>query len=261
MPTLKAYITTFGKYKGLILQLARNKIELKYRKSYLGMLWSLLNPLLNMIVLTVVFSSMFKKNIANYPIYLMCGRLIFEFNSEATKNALNSVVDNAALIKKIYVPKYVFPVSNCIASLVNMLFSFIALLIVMAFTRLELKWTMLFFWLPMIYVFLFSLGLGLILSVVNVFFRDVKHLYGVFVTLWMYLSAIFYPVESLSPELQSFMRFNPMYHYIKMFRGMFLDGILPTLKENVLCLGMGLAMIGIGLIIFRKNQDKFILHI
>lgn len=118
-----------------------------------------------------------------------------------------------------------------------------------------------FFWLPMIYVFLFSLGLGLILSVINVFFRDVKHLYGVFVTMWMYLSAIFYPVESLSPELQNFMRFNPMYHYIKMFRGMFLDGTLPSLKENLLCLGMGLAMIGIGLIVFRKNQDKFILHI
>ena len=214
-----------------------------------------------MVIMTIVFSTMFKNSIANFPIYLMCGRLIFGFNSEATKSAMNSVVGNAALIKKIYVPKYVFPLSECIASLVNMLFSLIALFIVMVCTHLEFKWTMLLFWVPLVYVFLFSVGLGLILSAINVFFRDIKHLYDVFLTLWMYLTPIFYPVTSLSDDLRKIMGLNPMYHYIVMLRGMFLDGTLPSLEENFTCLCMGFVTIIIGLIFFKKTQDRFILYI
>ncbi|MBQ3918665.1 MAG: ABC transporter permease [Oscillospiraceae bacterium] len=258
---MKAYIDTFRKYWGLTLQLAKNKISLKYRRSYLGMLWSLLNPLLTMIVLTVVFSTMFKNRIENFPIYLMCGRLIFDFNSEATRNALGSVVGNSSLIKKIYVPKYVFPMSNVIASMVNMLFSFIALILVMIFTHLTPRWTMLFFWVPMVYVTMFSLGLGLILSAINVFFRDIKHLYGVLLTLWTYLTPLFYPVEALSEGLQKGMKFNPLYHYIVMLRGMFLEGTMPTLSENIVCFGMGAFSIAVGLVVFKKTQDKFILNI
>ena len=152
---LKAYFQTFKKYKDLIVYLAKNQISLRYRKSYLGMLWSLLNPLLTMIVLTMVFSTIFKNQIENFPIYLMCGRLFYDYNSEATKTSLNSVVSNSSLIKKIYIPKYVFPLSSSIAALVNMFFSLLALIIVMFCTHLPLRWTMLLFWLPMVYVFVF----------------------------------------------------------------------------------------------------------
>ena len=258
---IKPYLDVFLKYWGLIVYLAKTQVSLKYRRSYLGLLWSLLNPLLTMVIMTIVFSTMFKNSRENFPIYLMCGRLIFGFNQEATKSALNSVVGNASLIKKIYVPKYVFPMSECIASLVNMLFSLIALLIVMIFTHLEFKWTMLLFWVPLLYVFLFALGIGLILSAINVFFRDIKHLYDVFLVLWMYLTPIFYPVTSLSDDLRRLMGLNPMYHYIVMLRGMFLDGVLPTMSENLICLGMGLATIAVGLVFFKKTQDRFILFI
>lgn len=258
---LKAQVITFGKYKGLILYLAKNQITLKYRKSYLGLLWSLLNPLLTMVVLTMVFSSIFKNSIENFPIYLMCGRLIYEYNSESTKAAMNSLISNSSLIKKIYIPKYVFPLSSSIAALVNMFFSLIALIIVMFFTHIELKWTMLFFWLPMLYVFVFSTGLGLILSAVNVFFRDVKHLYGVFLTLWMYLTPLFYPFDAVPESVQNIIRYNPLYHFIEMFRGMLLDGVLPTLRENLICTGVSAAVLIIGLLCFKKMQDKFILHI
>lgn len=258
---VKKYFEVFLKYKSLIVYLAKNQISLKYRKSYLGLLWSLLNPLLTMVVLTMVFSAIFKNRIENFPIYLMCGRLIYEYNSEATKTAMNAVISNSSLIKKIYVPKYVFPLSSSIAALVNMFFSLIALVIVMVVTHLQIRWTMLFIWLPMLYVFIFSTGLGLILASANVFFRDTKHLYGVFLTLWMYLTPLFYPIESVSAETQRIIEYNPLYHFIKMFRGMMLDGVMPSISENITCLSIGLVMVVIGLICFKKSQDKFILHI
>lgn len=258
---LRNYIKVFLKYKELIVYLAKNQISLKYRKSYLGLLWSLLNPLLTMLVLTMVFSTIFKNQIENFPIYLMCGRLIYEYNAESTKTAMNAVISNSSLIKKIYIPKYVFPLSSSIAALVNMFFSLIALIIVMFFTHLQLRWAMLFIWLPMLYVFIFSTGLGLILASANVFFRDTKHLYGVLLTLWMYLTPLFYPIESMSAEVKGIIEWNPLYHFIAMFRGMMLDGVLPSLRENIICLATGLVTMALGLLCFKKSQDKFILHI
>lgn len=259
---IKKQLQNFKKYLSLTLYLAKNQISLKYRKSYLGLLWSLLNPLLTMIVLTMVFSTLFgNRSIENFPIYLMCGRLIYDYNSQSTRTAMGSVLSNSSLIKKIYIPKYVFPLSSSIAALVNMLFSLIALVIVMIFTHLTPQWTMLLFWLPMLYVFVFSTGLGLILSAINVFFRDIKHLYGVFLTMWMYLTPLFYPIEAVPENVQRVIRFNPLYHFIAMFRGLFLSGTVPTLKENLLCGGISLGFLAAGLFIFKKTQDKFILHI
>ena len=258
---LKAYIDTFKKYRGLIFHLAQNQVSLKYRKSYLGMLWSLLNPLLTMIVLTMVFSTIFENQIENFPIYLMCGKLIFDFNSECTNTALNSVTGNASLIKKIYVPKYVFPISCALSSLVNLIFSMLALIIVMLFTKTPFNAAMLMFWLPLIYAFMFSSGLGLILASLNVFFRDIRHLYKVFITLWMYMTPLFYPIEAMTDEVEVIIRCNPLYHYIAMFRGMFLYGTLPTLRENIICLCIGVVTIAIGLLTMKKTQDRFILHI
>ena len=142
-----------------------------------------------------------------------------------------------------------------------MFFSLIALVIVMLATQLSLKWTMLFIWVPMLYVFIFSTGLGLVLASANVFFRDTKHLYGVFLTLWMYLTPLFYPIESVSPEVQKIIGYNPLYHFISIFRGMMLDGVLPSFRENIICLGTGLVVLLLGLFCFKKSQDKFILHI
>lgn len=257
---LKKYLLTFKKYSGLIVYLAKNQIALRYRKSYLGMLWSLLNPLLTMLVLNMVFSTLFKHQIENFPIYLMCGRLIYEYNSESTRTAMNSVLSNASLIKKVYIPKYVFPLSSSIAALMNMFFSLIALMIVMIFTHVTPKWTMLLFWLPMAYVFVFSTGLGLILSAINVFFRDIKHLYSVFLTMWLYLTPIFYPIEAIPERVQRIIFLNPLYHYIAMFRGLILYGTLPSLSENIICGLSGLIVLTAGVLLFKKVQDRFILH-
>ncbi len=258
---MKSHIANILKYKDLILQLSANQIILKYRRSYLGFLWSLLNPLLMMFVLTVVFSTLFQNRIENFPVYLVAGRLIFEFNSECTKAALNSMVSNSALIKKVYVPKYVFPFSDALASLVNLLFSLIALVIVMLFTRAPIHWTILLFWLPIVYVFIFSTGLGLILCTANVFFRDFKHLYTVLLTMWMYLTPLFYPVDILPAAALPSVRANPIYQYVSMFRGLVMYGELPTIQKQIVCLCSSLEMLIKFFFLLKTKQYKFILYI
>lgn len=258
---MKPYLANFKKYLGLTLYLARTTVELRYKKSYLGLFWSLLNPLLTMLVLTMVFSKIFHNQIENYPVYLMCGRLLFEFNAEATKAAMNSIVANAGLIKKVYVPKYVFPLAGVLASMVNMLFSFLALLLVMLAMGAAVHWTMLLSWLPVAYILVFSTGLGLLLAAANVFFRDIRHLYGVFLTLWMYLTPVFYPVGAVPGGVGRIIGLNPLYHFISMFRDVVMYGKLPGMAENAWCLAASLSFLALGLVSFKKVQDKFILYI
>lgn len=259
---MNPYVQNTINYRNLFFQLAGNQIKLKYQRSYLGMLWSLLNPLLMMIVLTAVFSTIFKNSIENFPVYLLCGRLIYEFHAECTKTSLDSIISNAPLIKKIYVPKYAFPIANALASLVNLLFSLIALVLVMLVMRVQIYWTVLLIWIPILYVFVFSAGMGLILASVNVFFRDIKHLYSVALTMWMYVTPLFYPVESISnPIVLRIIQINPLYQFIKIFRGLVMDGQLPDLATNLACITCSLLMLLAGLMVFKKTQDKFILYI
>ena len=188
------------KYIELLKQLVLKDIKLKYRRSYLGYIWSILNPLLMMIVLTVVFSNLFKFDIPNFSAYLLTGQLIFGFVSEATSSSVTAIVHNASLIKKTYVPKYIFVLSKITSSLVNMLFAMIALILVMIFTQVEITLNVL--WVPIIFLelYIFSLGLGFILSASTVFFRDIQYLWGVFTSIWMYLTPIIYPVSIISQE-------------------------------------------------------------
>lgn len=258
---VKNRIEGFLKYMPLLRQLVKRDIKVRYRKSFLGMLWTVLNPLMMMCVMTVVFSTLFKSNIDNFPVYFLTGNLLFAFNSEATQQALSSIVGNSLLIKKIYVPKYLFPVSRVVSCLVNFLFSFLALLIVMVFTRTKFHLTILLIPLPIIALILFTTGLSLLLSALTVFFRDIGHFYSVFILAWNYLTPVFYPVDIFPDNLRWIVECNPLYHYISYFRLLIREGTLPTLKLNVYCFGMGIAMLGIGLYVFWKKQDKFILYI
>ena len=171
---MKQYINNFMKYRELLKELVSRDLKTKYRRSVLGFLWSVLNPLGIMIVLTIVFSSVFRQNIENFPVYLMCGQLIFNFFNEATTMAMNSITGNGDLIKKVYLPKYLFPVSRVCSSLVNLLTSFVALLIVILVTRMPITWTIILMIFPVLYVWLFALGIGVLLSAVVVSFRDRK---------------------------------------------------------------------------------------
>ena len=258
---VKEKMEGFRRFMPLLRELVVRDIKVRYRHSALGLVWTVLNPLLMMVVITIVFSTLFKQNIPNFPIYYLSGSLIFAFNSESTTTALNSIISNASLIKKVYIPKYLFPLSNVLSGLVNLGFSLIAMVIVMLVTGAPFHATLLLLPIPIFYTFLFSVGLGILLSAVTVFFRDIAHFYSVFILAWTYFTPIFYPVEILPDAAMQLMRLNPMYHLVTYMRSLVLYGVFPSLKENLLCLCLGVLMLALGLFVFYKKQDKFVLYV
>lgn len=252
----------FLKYFPLLKELVVRDIKVKYKRSVLGLLWTILNPLMMMVVMTIVFSQLFNNTIDNFAVYYLSGYIFYTFLNESTTQALFSVVWNAPLMKKVYIPKYLFPVSKVASSLVNLGFSFIAMLIVMVLTRAKLYWTILLAPIPILYLLIFCCGLGMILATMDVFFRDTGHLYSIITLIWMYLTPMFYPVELLRENgLDIFLELNPLYHYITYFRMLILEGQIPGLYENVICIVPSMIMLAIGMVVFYKNQDRFILFV
>lgn len=249
------------KYKPLIYELIVRDLKVKYRRSFLGYVWSLLNPLLMMVVMTIVFSYMFRFDIPNYPLYLICGQTLWSFFNESTNVSMYSVLQNGSLIKKVYIPKFIFPVSRTLSSFVTMSFSLVAILIVMVFTGAPFRWTIILFPIPLALLLLFSSGIGMMLSALSVYFRDITHLYGVFTMAWMYLTPIFYPIEAIPQRIVPLINLNPMYQYIQFFRELVLYGNIPPLNVWIVCAAWSIVMMVGGLFIFRKLQRNFILHI
>lgn len=264
--TFKKDILAMKRYKYLLSDLVTKDVKTKYRRSVLGVFWSVLNPLLMMLVLTAVFSSIIRVEVeGGFALFYLTGYIMFNFISESTGFSLTSIIDAAGLIKKVYIPKYIFPLEKTIFSFVNMLFSLSAFVIVFIFFLAtggaSLKWTMTLFFVPMIYIFVFAFGLNLILSTANLFFRDVGHIWGVLLTVWMYASPIIYPISIVPDWLKSVIRLNPLYYYIDYFRQLMLNGTLPSLYENAICILFSLSVLLLGMVLFHKKQDKFVLYI
>ena len=258
---MKDYLNVFIKYRYLLEDLVAKDFKLKYRRSILGLLWSILNPLLMMLVITAVFSNMFKSDIEYFPVYYLCGYLIFNFVIEATNGALTSIVQSGYLIKKVYIPKYIFPLEKSSFALVNVLFSFVAVVIVILITGMPIKTTIFLIPIPIFLAFIFSTGLGLILASMNTFFRDMGHLYSVWTTAWMYLTPMFYPISIIPDNIKTVIYYNPLYYYVTYLRMLVIDGEIPGMEINVICICFSFLFLLIGLLIFKKNQDKFILYI
>lgn len=251
----------FKKYSNLLRELVIRDIKVRYRRSFLGILWTVLNPLLMMVVITFIFSYMFRYEIPNYPVYFLTGNIIFQFFNEATTQAQHSIIGNSALIKKVYIPKYLFPLSRILSSVVNLGFSFIAMIIVMIITDAPFYPTILLVLMPLFYFLMFVTGFGLILSAISVYFRDLIHVYSVITLAWMYFTPIFYPMNALPDLVKKVMNFNPLWHYVNYFRQLILDGIFPDLRLNAICFLTGFVFLILGLVVFYKKQDNFILYI
>ena len=252
---------TADKFVSLFGELVKRDLRLKYRRSFLGYFWSLLNPLMTMTVMMIVFSYMFRFEIENYPLYLICGQTMFNFFNESTNMSMHAIIGNGALLKKIYVPKYVFPIARVLSCFATMSFSLVAILIVMVFTRVRFHFTILLFWVPMLYLLLFCCGVGLVLSALAVRFRDVIHLYGVLTMLWMYATPVFYPIESVPPQVAQFIRLNPLYVFITLFRELLLYGRVPGAGLWLAGAGMALLAFGLGALVFNRLQKSFIYYI
>lgn len=261
MSKLKTMLHGFFKYRFLLRELVSRDIKIRYRRSVLGLLWTVLNPILMMGVMTIVFSNIFRFDIENFPIYFFAGNILFSFMTESTTNALYSIVSSGSLIKKVYIPKYLFPISKILSSTVNLVFSFLSMLLVMVVTRAPFHPTLLLSPIAAIYVIIFSAGVGLLLSTAMTFFRDVAHLYSVLTLAWMYLTPIFYPPSLLQEKLPLVLTLNPMYHYISMMRDLVLYGKLPSLSAHLVCLSISFGTLLVGLLVFYKKQERFILFV
>lgn len=258
---MSAYIENFKKFRPLLTELVSRDIKIKYRRSVLGVLWTLLNPLLMMVVLAIVFSNLFKFDIENYPVYILSGQVIYNFFSESTTSAMSAIIDNAPLLKKVYIPKYMFVFSRVLSSIINVLASHCALLLVMIFTGIELNWTMVLFFIPLVFLSIFCLGIGLILSAASVKFRDIMHLYGVFTTAFMYLTPVIYALSLLPDWLYKIVRLNPITNYLMMYRDLMINGTLMDPVALLVGVAEALVALLIGLVFFAKKQDTFILDL
>ncbi|MBU3806047.1 MAG: ABC transporter permease [Candidatus Fournierella pullistercoris] len=262
---LKMYLSDFMRYRYLLYNLISRDFKLKYRRSLLGVAWSVLNPLLMCTVMFVIFGSLMPQfrgsGIENYAVYLVIGQLLFNFFRDSTTMAMSSIMNNAMLLRKVYIPKYIFPLQKICFGLVNCLFSFIALVLVMLFTGAPLYWTALLAVYPLLMLALFSLGVGMILSALTVFFRDVMHLWEVFTTILMWFSAIFYAPEQFGNAiLVQLIELNPIYQYITAFRTLVMDGQLLSGGQVLVCAVWALVMLTAGVLVFKKTQDSFVLY-
>jgi len=257
-----ARLRTFFRYRELFFQLVSRDIKLKYRRSFLGYIWSMLNPLLTMLVMYIVFSNLFRFNVANFPIYLLIGQLLFTFMSSAISQSLNSVLGNAGLLKKIYVPKYIFTMAAVTSEFVSFLFSLGALIILFIATGVPLSFRLFFVLIPIIQLYFFCLGFGLFMAQATVFFRDLIYIWSILSTAWLYLSAIFYPVSILPDWLYNAVtKYNPMYFYITMFRNFTIGTAgMGSLELAIRGAVAAVLMLILGLVTFSRAKKKFILY-
>lgn len=267
-------VQMWKKYQNLLKELTMKNVKLKYRNSWLGIFWSFLQPLLNMVVLSVVFGGIFGKKsdyIVCYPVFLFTGRLLFSFFTTSTKQAMTSFRRNQAIIKKVYVPKYMYPLSSIFSNFVTFAISLLCLIAVWIFFRvtgisggsgLYLTWHVFECIVPMALLLVFSTGVGLILSVICVYFRDVEYIWDVVTQLLFYMVPILYPLQNIkTPWIQIVIKINPLYSMIELFRQSVLYGQWLSWKLLAYAAVISFATLFIGIWFFNKKSDDIIFHL
>ncbi|MCQ5131143.1 ABC transporter permease [Butyricicoccus faecihominis] len=254
-------ITMAEKYQFLMKQLVGRDFKTKYKRSVFGVFWSFLNPLLTMLVQYVVFSTLFKNDIPNFPAYLLTGIVLFNFFNESSSLGLTSITGNATLITKVYVPKIIYPLSRVLSSSVNFLLALIPLFVVFLCTGERLHKAALLLPFPILCLLLFCIGVSLILSTLMVFFRDMQFLWGVLTMIWMYATPIFYPESIIPMRFMQLYKMNPLYHFIRFMRIILIEGISPEPKAYLLCIAAAVIPLLVGIFIFRKQEHKFVLNL
>lgn len=259
---MKQNIRNFTKYRYLLVELVKKDIKLKYRKSYLGILWTLLEPFMTMLVLWAVFSQVYGKKDELFPIYILTGRLLYSFFSNATKASLKSIRLNGQMIKKVYVPKYIYPISAILAQYVTFIISLIVLVLVGVWLKVKPTFHLLEGIIPLLILLVMAIGIGLIMATLSVFFRDLEYLWSIVLMIIMYCSAIFYePEKVLKRGYEWLLDFNPLYAVIRNFRNTVLYGIGMDMGALMYSMGFSVVVLAIGIFLFYKYQDKFILNI
>lgn len=276
----KQYAKNAYKYRYLMQEIVRKNVKLQYRNSFLGIFWTMLQPFLTMLVLVFIFTKVFGKasdGIVCYPVYLLTGRLLYEFYTQSTNRAMRSIRNSASVLKKVYVPKYIYPISNVFSTFVTFLISLLVLVIVMAYfliknqythayPDLHLSWYILLSFVPIIFLCIFSTGVGLILSVLNVYFKDIEYIYSVITLMLFYVTPIMYSLKTLHRSgvntlVMKILMLNPLYSILEMFRSCVLYCSIWNWHHFFYALAISIITLVVGLIVFYKHQDRFILYI
>lgn len=255
------HLKTFWNRRYLLWELVKKGIKLKYRRSYLGIIWSLLEPILTTIVLTIVFGTLLGRGGRDFPMYILCGRLMYSYFSTSTKAAARSIRSNASMIKKVYVPKYLYPMASVLFNFIIFLISLVVLvpLDIYGHIGVSLSWLLIF--IPLILLLLMTFGVGMILSTITVFFRDMEYLWDVILMIIMYTAAIFYyPEKLLASGYSWILKYNPLYCVVDLFRSCVLNKPL-SMYNLMYALGFSEVSVLIGTVVFYKKQDEFILNI
>ncbi|MCM1175020.1 MAG: ABC transporter permease [Blautia sp.] len=243
-------------YIFVIRELTAREIKRKYARSSLGIIWSVLNPLLTMVVMSLIFSTMFRRSIENFPIYYLTGQIFWTLFSGATNSAMTALVDNRSLLLQAKLPRQTFVLSRVYTTLVNFGYTCVAYMLMLVVFRVKPALSMLLFPLAAAFMLAISIGVSYLLAVVYVFFADVKYLYSVFLTLWMYMSALFYPITSLPEAMQNFIGCNPVYVVIAFARECVMYGKVPGIMMWVKLVCWSLGSIWVGLSVFKHMENR-----
>jgi ABC-type polysaccharide/polyol phosphate export permease len=249
------------RYRELIWALAIKELRVRYKRSFLGFLWALLNPLFMMLVLTLVFSTILRFKIDHYAIFLLSALLPWTFFTQTLSYSVESVVGHAALLKKVRIAAVIFPVSAVLSNIINFLLSLIPLTLLVLVTRFPLHWTWIYLPVPMLGLFLFALGMAFFFATANVFFRDVSHIIQIILSAWFYFSPIVYSLDFISTRHRWVFKLNPMIYVLNGFRLSIYYGQLPSAQSAMASLLCGVAALTIGFGIFRRYQDTFVFYI
>lgn len=249
------------KHRFLFEELVKRDFKKKYKRTVLGMLWSLLSPLLMLLVMSLVFTNIFGRTTPHYIIYLFAGNLVFTYFKDATNGGMNSLIANAGIFTKVNVPKYLFLLSKNVSSLINFLLTLIIFFIFVAFDGIAFTWKFLLLIYPICCLVIFNIGVGFILSALYVFYRDIQYLYDIFTMLLMYVSAIFYTIDAFPAAYQKLFYLNPIYVYITYFRSIVIGGVIPGIIVHILCLLYSLLVIVAGGWFYKKYNYKFLYYV
>jgi homopolymeric O-antigen transport system permease protein len=245
----------------LIWALAMKELRVRYKRSILGFVWALLNPLMMMVILTVVFSQILRFQVPNYEVFLISALLPWIFFSQSMGYSMESIVSNGELLKKVKIAKSVFPLAAVLSNVINFLLSLVPLALILLIVGFPFHWTWIYLPVSLIGLILFTLGCGFFFATANVFFRDVSHIVQIVLSAWFYLSPVMYRPEFLPEQYRPFFRLNPMLYFLNQFRLVIYDGQLPQPRSIVLCLAIGVLALALGYAYFRRSEDALVYYV
>lgn len=249
------------RHQFLFEELVKRDFKKKYKGTILGMAWSILSPMMMLLVMRLVFTQFFGNNMEHYTTYLFCGNLIFSYFNEATGQGMQSLLGNSGIFTKVNVPKYLFLFSKNVQTLINFGLTLVVFFLFCVFDRITFTWKFILLLYPMICLILFNVGVGLILSALFVFFRDIQYLWSIFTQLLMYMSAIFYTIDRYPPMVQNLFLLNPLYLFIRYFRKIVIDATIPTVWFHLLMTAWVVVVFGLGCWMYKKNNHKFLYYV